>query len=42
MKAYILSRKDQGDIKENNKDVKILKDKLWTKRVTIEAEVVVI
>ena len=30
------------DTIEDNKDVKLLKDKLWTRRVTIEAEVIVI
>ena len=29
MKADILSRKDQVNIKEDNKDVQLLKDKLW-------------
>jgi len=28
-KAGILSRKDQVNTKENNKDVQLLKDKLW-------------
>jgi len=28
-KADILSRKDQVNIKEDNKDVQLLKDKLW-------------
>ena len=42
MKADILSRKDQVDMKKDNKNVKMLKDKLWTRRVTTEAEVAVI
>jgi len=29
MKADILSRKDQVNTKEDNKDVQLLKDKLW-------------
>ena len=29
MKADILSRKEQVNIKENNKDVQLLKKKLW-------------
>ena len=29
MKADILSRKDQVNTKENNKDVQLLKDQLW-------------
>ena len=43
-KANILSRKDQVDTKKNNKDVKMVKNKLWTRRVaiTIKAEVVAI
>ena len=41
-KANILSRKNQVDIKKNNKNIKMLKDKLWTRRVTTEAKVVVI
>ena len=41
-KADILSRKDQVDTKENNKDIKMLKNKLWMRRVTIETKVVVI
>jgi len=42
MKADVLSRKDQVDIKEDNKNVKLLKEELWTRRVTTEAEVVII
>ena len=38
----ILPRKDQVDIMENNKDIKMLKDKLWIRQVSIEAEVVII
>jgi len=34
MKTNILSRKDQVDIQEDNKDVKMLKEKLWTRRTT--------
>ena len=41
-KANILSRKDQVDTKEDNKNVKMFKDKLWIRRVTTEAEVIVI
>jgi len=36
MKADILSRKDQVNMKENNKDVQLLKKKLWTRRTTAE------
>ena len=32
----ILSRKDQVDTKEDNKDVWILKEELWTRRTTAE------
>jgi len=34
-----LSRKDQVDTKENNKDIKILKDELWKKRLVTEVEI---
>jgi len=30
----ILSRKDQVDTKEDNKDVQLLKEELWTRRTT--------
>ena len=42
MKADVLSRKDQVNTKENNKNIKLLKNKLQTRRVTTEAEIVVI
>jgi len=32
----ILSRKDQVDTREDNKDVQILKEELWTRRTTAE------
>jgi len=35
-KADILSRKDQVNTKENNKDVQLLKDKLWQQKITAE------
>jgi len=35
-KADILSRKDQVNTKEDNKDVQLLKDKLWQQRMTVE------
>ena len=38
----ILSRKDQVNTIEDNKNIKMLKDKLWTRQVSMEAEVVVI
>jgi len=28
----IFSRKDQVDTKDNNKDIQVLKEKLWTRR----------
>ena len=40
MKADILSRKDQVDTTNNNKNIKFLKDKLWMKQVKMEAEVI--
>jgi len=38
----ILSRKDQVDTKDDNKYIKILKDKLWIRKVNIETEVVIL
>ena len=35
-KADILSRKDQVNTKEDNKDVQLLKDKLWQQKMTAE------
>jgi len=32
MKADILSRKEQVNTKEDNKDVQLLKDKMWTRK----------
>ena len=40
MKVDILSRKDQVNTKEDNKDVQLLKDKLWQQKTT--AEVIII
>jgi len=31
-----LSRKDQVDIKKDNKDIQLLKEELWTRRITAE------
>ena len=42
IKANILSRKDQVNTTDNNKNVKVLKNELWTRQVKIKAEVVVI
>ena len=36
MKADILSRKEQVDTKEDNKDVQLLKEELWQRRTTAE------
>jgi len=36
MKADILSRKDQVNTKEDKKDVQLLKEQLWTRRMTVE------
>ena len=33
-KADIMSQKEQVDTKEDNKDVQILKDKMWTRKMT--------
>ena len=35
-KADILSRKDQVNMKEDNKDVQMLKEELWMRRTTAE------
>jgi len=35
-KADILSRKDQVNMKEDNKDIKLLKDKMWSRRTTVK------
>ena len=36
MKADILSRKDQVDTRDNNKNVQMLKEGLWIRRTTAE------
>jgi len=35
-KADILSRKNQVNMKEDNKNIQMLKEELWTKRTTAE------
>ena len=35
-KTDILSRKDQVDTKEDNKDVQLLKDEMWTRKTTVK------
>jgi len=35
-KVDILSRKDQVNTKEDNKDVQLLKEELWSRRMTVE------
>ena len=35
-KVDILSRKDQVDTKDDNKDVQVLKEELWTRKTTAE------
>ena len=35
-KADILSRKDQVNMKEDNEDVQLLKEKMWSRRTTAE------
>jgi len=39
MKADILSRKDQVNTKEDNKDIQLLKEQLWTRRITAEVTI---
>ena len=36
MKADILSRKDQVNTKKDNKDVQLLKDEMWTRKMTVK------
>jgi len=36
MKVDILSRKDQVNTKEDNKDVRLPKEELWTRKTTVE------
>jgi len=36
MKVDILLRKDQVNMKEDNKDVQLLKEQLWTRKTTVE------
>ena len=36
MKADILLRKEQVNTKEDNKDVQLLKDKMWTRKTTVK------
>ena len=38
-KTDILSRKDQVNTQDDNKDVQMLKDKLWTKRTIAEVTI---
>jgi len=38
-KANILLRKDQVNTKEDNKDVQVLKEGLWTRRTTVEVTI---
>ena len=35
-KADILLRKDQVNMKEDNKDVQLLKEEMWSRRTTAE------
>ena len=42
MRVDILSRKDQVDTTDDNKNTKMLKDELWTRQVSTEAEVIVL
>jgi len=39
-KADILSRKDQVNMQNDNKDVQILKEELWTKRIMAEVTMI--
>jgi len=35
-KTDILSRKEQVNTKEDNKDVQLLKDEMWTRKTTVK------
>ena len=39
-KTDILSRKDQVNTKEDNKDVQLLKEKLWSRKMTAEVTMI--
>jgi len=39
-KADILSRKDQVNMKEDNKDIQLLKEGLWSRRMTAEITII--
>jgi len=39
MKVNILSRKDQVNTQDDNKDVQMLKEELWRRRTTTTAEI---
>ena len=41
MRADILSRKDQMNTKGDKKNIKMLKEKLWIRRINTETEVIV-
>jgi len=41
-RANILFRKYQMDTKDDNKDIKMLKDKLWTRRIYMKAKVIIL
>ena len=39
MRADILLRKDQVNTKEDNKDVQVLKEEIWTRRTIVEVTI---
>ena len=39
-KADILSRKDQVNMKEDNKNIQLLKEELWSRRITAEITII--
>ena len=39
MKADILSRKDQVDTREDNKDVQLLKDEMWSRKIVGKVQI---
>ena len=42
MKADVLSRKNQVDTMDDNRDIKLLKNELWMRQMKIEAKVMII
>jgi len=41
-RVNILSRKDQVNMKNDNKNINILKNKLWTRKISTEAKITIL